>query len=83
MVEAAGTIIGGGRPKTGGMSAQRVQECSDADLNHIQTQIQQKRHEIDKLKAESNSQAVGGDPEQRIIQAKRGMNVAQLDVSDL
>lgn len=54
MVEAAGTIIGGGRPKTGGMSAQRVQECSDADLNNIKAQIDHKRHEIEKLKAENN-----------------------------
>jgi len=76
MVEAAGTIIGGGRPKTGGMSAQRVQECSDDDLNNIKAQIEQKRHEIEKLKAENNQASLGGDPEQRIIQAKRGMNVA-------
>lgn len=75
LVEQSGTISGGGRPKSGGMSAQRVVEHDEGDLNKLQKQHDTVGRELDSLLQQRLERETRG-PE-RILAAKRNQKSSE------
>jgi structural maintenance of chromosome 4 len=52
LIELSGTIAGGGKPRSGGMSSKIVQEFSEKDIYESQDELRKRKEEVTKIRQE-------------------------------